>query len=120
MHRVLLFILLYADFANAQSLEKAIGVKQELVFEDDFTRKELGDQWKTGIPAFSVTGSALKGVQAHDDHGAAIGATLNLPDGNAILELKFRFDGASSINVSLDDKSCTEVHDGHISRVGAR
>jgi len=116
-HKILLFSLLIGDCAVAATPEKPIAEKGTLVFSDDFKHSDLGEKWKIGIPAFTVTGPALKGSQARDDHGAAIGATLKLPDGNAILELKFRFDGANSINVSLDDKSFAGVHAGHISRV---
>lgn len=115
-HIVLSFLLINAS-AFAADPAKPLAEKGAVVFSDDFARSELGDQWKTGIPAFTVTGAALKGSQARDDHGAAIGANLALPDGNLILELKFRFDGANSINVGLDDKSFKGVHAGHISRV---
>lgn len=92
----------------------------KVVFADDFARAELGKQWKIGIPDYKISDGTLKGYQARDDHGSSIGATLPLPDGNAIVELRFKFDGAKSINVNIDDKSYQGVHAGHISRVVIR
>ncbi len=119
-HLVLLFSLLLGASAFAADPAKPLAEKGAVVFSDNFARSDLGGIWKTGIPVFTVTGTALKGSQARDDHGAAIGATLALPDGNVILELRFRLDGANSINVGLDDKSFQGVHAGHISRVVIR
>lgn len=94
-----------------------LATKGALVFSDDFSRPALGAAWQSVIPSFTVFDGVLKGRQTREDHGAVAGATLPLRDGNVILELKFRFDGAKSIHVACDDKTFKGVHAGHISRI---
>jgi hypothetical protein len=114
------FVCVLSAVAMAAEPVGPLAQKGELVFSDDFSGSELGKAWKTGIPEFVVADGAMKGWQAREDHGSTTGAKLALPDGNAILELRFRLDGAKSINVNLDDKSYKGVHAGHISRVVIR
>lgn len=97
-----------------------LGEKDKLIFSDDFDRETLGPAWKVGIPAFAIKEGVLQGLQERDDHGSSAGATLPLPDGNAILEVKVRFAGAKSFNVNLDDKDFKGTHAGHIARLVVR
>jgi hypothetical protein len=98
----------------------AIGVKGQLVFSDDFERADLGAALKSPIPAFTVADGLLKGRQERADHGGTLAAVLPLPDGNAIIEIKFRFAGARSFNLACDDVGYRGTHAGHISRVRVR
>src|SRR6056297_63968 len=95
-------------------------VKGKLVFSDDFQRTELGSAWKVGIPGYQISDGVLRGIQAKSDHGSSVGTSLPLPSGDFHLELRFRFEGAKSININLDDKAFKGVHAGHISRVVIR
>ncbi len=113
----LLVVCLPVAALGIEPAEGPLGERQKLVLTDDFDREGLGPNYKTGIPAYDVTGGVLQGTQARADHGSSLGATLELPDGNLLLEVKFRFEGASSININLDDKAFQGVHAGHISRV---
>lgn len=114
----LIMLLSVATSAAAPDLPVLpLASKGALVFSDDFARSELGAAWQSVIPAFTVSDGMLKGRQTREDHGAVAGATLPLRDGNVILELKFRFDGAKSIHVACDDKTFKGVHAGHISRI---
>ena len=117
--RVALAILLSvaASVAASDLPVRPLASKGALVFSDDFARAELGAAWQSGTPTFTVSDGVLKGRQTRAEHGAVAGATLPLRDGNVILELKFRFEGAKSIHVARDDKTFTGVHDGHISRI---
>jgi hypothetical protein len=56
----------------------------------------------------------MKGSQTRDVHGA-VGA-IAAPFKDAIIEFKFRFEGAASINAVCDDKAFTGSHAGHICR----
>ncbi|MBP7141400.1 MAG: hypothetical protein KBA71_05790 [Opitutaceae bacterium] len=96
------------------------GVRDKLVFSDDFDRTGLGTALRSPIPAFTVADGLLKGRQERSDHGGTLAAILPLPDGNAIVEIKFRFSGARSFNLACDDISYRGTHAGHISRVTVR
>lgn len=96
------------------------GVKNQLVFSDDFDRTGLGAALKSPIPAFTVDNGVLTGRQERADHGGTLAALLPLPDGNAIVEIKFRFAGARSFNLACDDIHYRGTHAGHISRVTVR
>lgn len=110
--------LLSGAWAQASDLPApALGVKDQLVFSDDFERTGLGAALKSPIPAFTVAEGLLKGHQERADHGGTLAAALPLPDGNAIIEIKFRFAGARSFNLACDDVGYRGAHAGHISRV---
>ena len=96
---------------------RSLASKGPLVFSDDFTRTDLGAAWQSGTPTFTVSDGVLKGTQTRDEHGAVLGTKVGLPDGNVILEIKFRFEGAKAIHVACDDKAFKGVHAGHISRL---
>ncbi|MEN9403428.1 MAG: hypothetical protein RL091_2131 [Verrucomicrobiota bacterium] len=113
--------LLSGALAQAADLPTpAIGVKDQLVFSDDFDRAGLGPALKSPIPAFTVADGLLKGHQERADHGGTLAAVLPLPDGNTIIEIKFRFAGARSFNLACDDVGYRGTHAGHISRVRVR
>lgn len=95
----------------------SLGVKDQLVFSDDFERTGLGPALKSPIPAFTVADGLLVGRQERPDHGGTLATTLALPDGNVILAIKFRFAGARSFNLACDDIGYRGTHAGHISRV---
>lgn len=95
-------------------------LRNQLVFSDDFERARLGPALKSPIPAFTVADGLLIGRQERADHGGTLAALLPLPDGNAIVEIKFRFAGARSFNLACDDISYRGTHAGHISRVTIR
>ena len=56
----------------------------------------------------------MKGSQTRDDHGA-VGST-HVAFKDAVIEFKFRFNGATSINAVCDDKAWNGTHAGHICR----
>ncbi|MEI7533090.1 MAG: hypothetical protein WCK57_01885 [Verrucomicrobiae bacterium] len=93
------------------------GIKDKLIFLDDFERTELGSAWKPGLPGFTVTNGVL--VFQSAEH-SGVKAKLPLPDGNFILEIKFRFSGASGISLGCDDFEYTGTHHGHISRIAIK
>lgn len=94
--------------------------RDRLVFSDDFDRNGLGPKLKSPIPAFTVADGLLIGRQERPDHGGTLVAVLPLPDGNVIVGLKFRFEGARSFNLACDDVGFRGSHAGHISRVTVR
>ena len=113
--------LLIGPCARAAEVSAPInGVRNQLVFSDDFERAGLGPALKSPIPAFTVADGLLIGRQERADHGGTLAALLPLPDGNAIVEIKFRFAGARSFNLACDDISYRGTHAGHISRVTIR
>ncbi len=113
-----LAILPCVVFASAADIpSQPLGTKHKLVFSDDFERTGLGPALKSSIPAFTVADGLLKGRQERADHGGTLTATLPLPDGNLILELKFRFAGARAFGVACDDIAYQGSHAGHISRI---
>ncbi|MFV1994939.1 MAG: hypothetical protein ACC661_05840, partial [Verrucomicrobiales bacterium] len=57
----------------ATDIPGPIAEKGELLFSDDFERNDLGENWKTVVPTFTVGKGVLVGSQTRDDHGAVDG-----------------------------------------------
>jgi hypothetical protein len=103
---------------------KAIGETRELLFSDDFQRAELGEKWGPVVPTFTLEKGALKGTQTRFDtpavdgkpavkgHNAVIGT--DVPTKDSIIEVKIKFEGATSLSVEFDDRNFTGSHYGHI------
>lgn len=103
---------------------KAIAVKKDLLFSDQFDRTELGKAWGVVVPTYSIENGVLKGVQTRVDvpasgdkpavkgHQAVIGT--DLPTKDSIIELRFRFRGAQSLTIEFDDRAYTGSHYGHL------
>src|SRR5436190_18869613 len=84
-----------------------IARKKELLFSDDFERTELGKAWGPVVPTFTLENGALKGTQMRFDtpaadgkpavvgHQAVIGT--DVPTRDSVIELRFKFAGASSV-----------------------
>jgi hypothetical protein len=86
-----------------------------LLFSDSFERAEIGPRWETSLRTFAIVGDALKGGQVLGKHGAVAG--VEVPFKDAVIEFRFRFEGAASINAVCDDRAWTNSHAGHICRV---
>src|ERR1043165_7191423 len=102
-----------------------IAQKKELLFSDDFQSAEPAKVWHKVVPAFAVENGALKGTQLRDqDAPAANGQPaikaraavhgLDVPTKDSVVEVKFRFDGATFVSVEFDDRNFTGAHYGHI------
>ncbi len=100
-----------------------IGEKKELLFSDDFEHSEA--KWQLNVvPAFTIENGVLKGTQTRFDapaqgdkpavkaHQAVAG--IEVPTKDSIVELKFRFAGATAMSVEFDDRKFTGSHYGHI------
>lgn len=109
----LLFFLLGAGLSAAVPAQP-LGAKGELLFSDDFERKELGE-WKAVIPAFTVADGVLQARQARADHGAV--GRVHRPMRNVIVAFRFMLDGSTMFNAVFDDQAYKGSHAGHICRV---
>jgi len=106
---------------------KPLAAKGALIVSDGFDGTKLGPAWRVLTETFTVGDGSLKGVQtfwgspAKDGKPArpAHGAVLLLEVGrkDMVIEFKFRFDGATSINAVCDDMAYKESHGSHICRV---
>ncbi len=112
-----LFALLLASTSLSPAADDpgSIAEKGELLFSDDFDRSELGSDWKTVIPAFTVIDGVLVGNQAREDHGAV--GRVYLPMKDVVVDFKFKLAGSRTFNVVFDDKNFKGSHAGHICRV---
>jgi hypothetical protein len=116
MKTILLSLLAVATAAAAGDVPaQPLAKKGALVFSDDFARAELGDKWRVTTPTFAIADDVLRASQTKPEHGAVARADINLKD--LVLELKFRFEGAKSINVVCNDRAWKESHGSHICRV---
>ena len=130
MKRCLLFAPLFlmtlsafaADLPEVPS--KPIAQKKDLLFSDDFNRSDLGKAWGNVVPTFTVEDNALKGTQTRIDkpaeggkpavkgHQAVIGN--DVPTKDSIIQVRFKFAGATAMSVEFDDRKFTGSHYGHI------
>jgi len=126
----LLFATTYAADASADLpaiADHPVAQKKEVLFSDDFERAESGKAWGHVIPTYTLENGALKGTQtrvtvpAADGKPAVVGHAAIIgtetPTQDSIIELKFRFDGATALSVEFDDRKYTGSHYGHICRV---
>jgi hypothetical protein len=105
----------------------SIAKKKELLFSDDFERAELGSAWGQVVPIFTLENGAMKGTQMRFDTPAADGKPAvtghqavvgtDIPTKDSVIEMKFRFAGASSVTAEFDDRKFTGSHYGHICMV---
>lgn len=121
-------VLLTTITAFAADLPKVpsepIAKKKELLFSDDFNRAELGKEWQQVVPTFTLENNAMKGMQtrvdtpAQDGKPAIVGhqavAGREVPTKDSVLELKFKFAGATAVSAEFDDRKYTGSHYGHI------
>lgn len=125
------FLLGSACLAAAPIPEGTIAKKGDLLFSDDFSGTQPDARWVKVVQAFSVEDGALKGVQTRvrDEpskdgkgiikaHAAVHG--LNVPTKDSVVEVKVRFDGATMMDVELDDREYKGAHYGHICRAQLR
>ena len=117
--RFLASVFLIANAGLAAELpkipEKPIAEKKELLFSDDFEGAEPAKVWHKVVPTFAVENGTLKGTQTRDKtvpaadgkpaitaHAAVHGLEITTKD--SIVEVRIRFEGASMIDVELDDR----------------
>lgn len=101
-----------------------IAKKKELLFSDDFERAEIGKAWIMAVPTFVIENGTLKGSQiklnlpaadgkpAVRGHQAVIGT--DVPTRDSIVQLRFRFAGATAVSVEYDDRNYGGPNYGHI------
>ncbi|MEY3958519.1 MAG: hypothetical protein RJA37_1122 [Verrucomicrobiota bacterium] len=129
--RHLLAVLGAASCLAAPIPESSIAKKGELLFSDDFSGAQPDARWVRVVPTFSVEDGVLKGVQTRvkdaptkdgkgviKAHAAVHG--LNVPTKDSVVEVKVRFDGATMIDVELDDRDYKGAHYGHLCRAQLR
>lgn len=123
-------LLLASGARAAEAPAETMAVKGSLLLSDDFERAELGRGWRVAIPAFTLERGALKGTQTRYDtpategrpavtgHQAVLG--IDLPTGDSVIELRFRFAGATALAVEFDDRNFKGSHYGHLCLVRIR
>jgi len=128
----LVFVANLALAANPSVIpDKPVAVKQELLFSDDFEGTTPAPAWHKVVPTFVVEEGHLKGTQTRVKnepspngksviraHAAVHG--LEIPTKDSIVEVKFRLDGATMMDVEYTDRKYTGSHYGHICRAQVR
>ena len=119
-----------AAFAAPTIPAESIAKKGELLFADDFSGTP-DKRWVRVVDTFKVADGALVGVQTRlkDEpskdgksvikaHAAVYG--LEVPNKDSVVECRIKLDGASMVDVELDDRKYTAAHYGHICRAQVR
>jgi len=130
-----LFLAAAAFAADAPKLPAipadSIAKKGELLFADDFSGAH-DKRWVRVVDTFKVADGALLGTQtrvkdvlAKDGKTVAIKAHaavygLEVPNKDSVVECRIKLDGASMVDVELDDRKYTAAHYGHICRAQVR
>jgi hypothetical protein len=129
--RFLLPLLLAATaFAAPTIPADSIAKKGELLFADDFSGTP-DKRWVRVVDTFKVADGALLGTQTRvkneptkdgkgviTAHAAVYG--LEVPNKDSVVEVRIKLDGASMVDVELDDRKFTGCHYGHICRAQVR
>jgi hypothetical protein len=129
--RFLLPLLLAATaFAAPTIPADSIAKKGELLFADDFSGTP-DKRWVRVVDTFKVADGALLGTQTRvkneptkdgkgviTAHAAVYG--LEVPNKDSVVEVRIKLDGASMVDVELDDRNYTGCHYGHICRAQVR
>lgn len=108
-------LLLLFSVSQGADIPGPVATPGELIVADDFQQGSLDARWKVVVKAFDVVDGALQGTQAREDHGAVIKTFVPFRD--AVIECRFRLQGAKVFNVVVNDKECKTSHAGHICRV---
>jgi hypothetical protein len=130
MRSLLPLFLAAAAFAAPTIPTESLGKKGELLFADDFSGTP-DKRWVRVVDTFKVADGALVGVQTRlkseptkdgkgvvTAHAAVYG--LEVPNKDSIVECRIKLDGASMVDVELDDRKFTGCHYGHICRAQVR
>ncbi|WP_395749063.1 hypothetical protein [Prosthecobacter sp.] len=112
--KLLAFLSLAALCTAADIPAEPIAQKGELILDDNFERKGLGE-WKSLIPTFAIEGGELKGWQTRADHGAV--GRVYKPMKDVVVEFRFQLVGSTGFNAVFDDQKFKGSHAGHICRV---
>ena len=87
-----------------------------VVYEDDFSRTDLGGRWKIHPNSYTIRDGVLVGAeQPGTTHGAVSQIAVDVKD--AVVEFDFRFEGSPRFNVVFNDHAYKGSHAGHICRV---
>jgi hypothetical protein len=109
-------IALFAARAFAADEQPLLARPGKLLFEDDFSRGEIGPKWKVGMGFFNIENGVLRGAEnPADKHGGFAKTRFEFKD--VVAEFSFKFDGSTSFNFTMDDSSYKASHAGHICRV---
>ena len=131
MRSLLPLLLIATAFAAPTIPADSIAKKGELLFADDFSGAH-DKRWVRVVDTFKVADGALLGTQtrvkdvlAKDGKTVAIKAHaavygLEVPNKDSVVECRIKLDGASMVDVELDDRNYTGCHYGHICRAQVR
>ena len=131
MRSLLPLLLIATAFAAPTIPADSIAKKGELLFADDFSGAH-DKRWVRVVDTFKVADGALLGTQtrvkdvlAKDGKTVAIKAHaavygLEVPNKDSVVEVRIKLDGASMVDVELDDRNYTGCHYGHICRAQVR
>lgn len=120
MSRLLLATIIFCGIAFSFPAQSLLAEKPAVVFEDNFERKELGNQWDVHPNSFRIEEGTLIAAQRKDaSHGAVSQVFVDFKD--ATLSFRFRIEGTTQgFNVVIDDRKYKQSHAGHICRVVIR
>jgi hypothetical protein len=111
---VLALIVASAAIVAAADLAP-IATPGKLIVADDFNRAEFGERWRTSRGIELVDG-VLAGSQKNPNHGTV--ARMKVEFRDAVIQLRFRLNGARYIAFVSDDKlTAPTTHSGHLCRV---
>lgn len=105
-----LFAAIAATCLGSTAAELDPSKQGRLLFEDGFEGAKLASGWKAPKGKWEMSNGAVKGAELPaDKHAAVIRHPVKYTD--AVIQLKFRFDGARQASLSLNGAG------GHICRV---
>jgi len=88
-----------------------------MLFADDFAREELAPKWRPGKGFWSIQEGVVSVAENPDDaHPAYAYVSTRFPYKDIVAEFSFKFDGAKTCNLMMEDNTYKEAHAGHIIR----
>lgn len=111
--RSTLLIVAVVSPALAADLEPTLGKKGKLLLEEKFNGNALPAGWTKNVGKISVADGVLHASQvASDNHIGAFRKALPVQD--VVVQLDFKFDGATTLNVGFDPAPGELKKNGHL------
>ncbi|MBL4884029.1 MAG: DUF1080 domain-containing protein [Planctomycetaceae bacterium] len=113
--------LLSQPFLTAECIAQTASISsdhyQEVLFEDDFSAKQLSKQWGMYKSASTIRDGVMVGITPEDADHPSVNTIRIEPQSDLEVSLRFRFKESKRFSIMYRDRECKSSHAGHICHV---